>query len=72
MKMTVKNGKKMKIKEWEPFSDYATPCYVLYGGELAVYTPELSPVPILVRRINDIAKNGSTSNTCSDSKCDSN
>jgi hypothetical protein len=38
-----------EIKEWEPFTDYKTPCFVLYGGELAVYAPELSDEPLLIK-----------------------
>jgi hypothetical protein len=40
---------KKNIREWKPFTDYDTPCFVLYGGELAIYVPKLSDEPLRVK-----------------------
>jgi len=31
-----------ELLEWEPFSIYETPCFVLLEGDKAIYDPELS------------------------------
>ena len=37
------------LAQLEPFTDYDTPCFVLYGGELAVYVPSLSDEPMVIK-----------------------
>lgn len=34
------------LHEWNPFSEYVTPCYVLFQGDLALYCPSIKPIPI--------------------------
>lgn len=41
------SDKETGLEEWKPFSEYKTPCYVLYQGERAIYDPEKSDIPRL-------------------------
>jgi hypothetical protein len=40
------NNSKEEAKEWEPFTDYDTPCYVLYEGDIAIWDDSLSDRPL--------------------------